>query len=157
MAELKKAGYGLGDKEFEAITTKIAAISRELKEYEKNLVSAADAEENIDLSGSAAKRVADEMFQGMADHAAETARWVERLRDELAELEERKHYVRGHYSRDSGRDGMGGYSSRRDSRGRYSRDDGRSEMMEHLEMALDSASDQDRETIKRFMRQLENA
>ncbi len=68
-----------------------------------------------------------------------------------------KHYVRGHYSRDSGRDGMGGYSSRRDSRGRYSRDDGRSEMMEHLEMALDSASDQDRETIKRFMRQLENA
>lgn len=68
-----------------------------------------------------------------------------------------KHYVRGHYSRDGGRDGMDGYSSRRDSRGRYSRDDGRSEMMEHLEMALDSASDQDRETIKRFMRQLENA
>lgn len=68
-----------------------------------------------------------------------------------------KHYVRGHYSRDGGRDGMGGYSSRRDSRGRYSRDDGRSEMMEHLEMALDSANDQDRETIKRFMRQLENA
>lgn len=68
-----------------------------------------------------------------------------------------KHYVRGHYSRDGGRDGMGGYSSRRDNRGRYSRDDGRSEMMEHLEMALDSAGDQDRETIKRFMRQLENA
>lgn len=61
-----------------------------------------------------------------------------------------KHYVRGHYSRD-------GYPMRRDSRGRYSRDDGRSEMMEHLEMALDSASDQDRETIKRFIRQLENA
>ena len=51
----------------------------------------------------------------------------------------------------------GGRNTRRDSRGRYSRDDGRSEMMEHLEMALDSASDQDRETIKRFMRQLENA
>lgn len=66
-----------------------------------------------------------------------------------------KHYVRGHYSRDGG---MDGYSSRRrDSRGRYSRDDGRSEMMEHLEMAMDSATDQDRETIKRFMRQLENA
>lgn len=66
-----------------------------------------------------------------------------------------KHYVRGHYSRDGG---MDGYSSRRrDSRGRYSQDDGRSEMMEHLEMALDSAGDQDRETIKRFMRQLENA
>lgn len=61
-----------------------------------------------------------------------------------------KHYVRGHYSRD-------GYPMRRDSRGRYSRDDGRSEMMEHLEMALDSASDQDRETIKRFIRQLEQA
>ena len=65
-----------------------------------------------------------------------------------------KHYVRGHYSRDGGREA---YSMRRDSRGRYSRDDGRSEMMEHLEMALDSASDHDRETIKRFMRQLENA
>ena len=66
-----------------------------------------------------------------------------------------KHYVRGHYSRDGG---MDGYSSRRrDSRGRYSRDDGRSEMMEHLEMAMDTATDQDRETIKRFIRQLENA
>ena len=72
-----------------------------------------------------------------------------------------KHYVRGHYSRDGGMDRYGDshndYSSRRDSRGRYSRADGRSEMMEHLEMALDSASAQDRETIKRFMRQLENA
>ena len=66
-----------------------------------------------------------------------------------------QHYVRGHYSRDGGN--MGGYSVRRDGRGRYSRDDGRSQMMEHLEMALDSASDQDREIIKRFMRQLENA
>ena len=66
-----------------------------------------------------------------------------------------KHYVRGHYSRDGG---MDGYSSRRrDGRGRYSRNNGRSEMMEHLEMALDSASNQDRETIKRFMRQLENS
>lgn len=72
-----------------------------------------------------------------------------------------KHYVRGHYSRDGGSaGGQGGYSSRRggrDGRGRYSRDDGRSEMMEHLEMAMDSATEQDRETIKRFMRQLENA
>ncbi len=66
-----------------------------------------------------------------------------------------KHYVRGHYSRDGGMDGR--YSSRRDSRGRYSRDDGRSEMMEHLEMAMDSATEQDKETIRRFMRQLENA
>lgn len=67
-----------------------------------------------------------------------------------------QHYVRGHYSRE---DGMGrdGYSSRRDGRGRYSLDDGRSEMMEHLEMAMDSATEQDRENIKRFMRQLENA
>ena len=68
-----------------------------------------------------------------------------------------KHYVRGHYSRDGGRDGMGGYSSRRDSRGRYSRDDGRSEMMEHLEMAMETANEQDRDNIKRWIRQLENA
>ena len=52
---------------------------------------------------------------------------------------------------------MGGYSVRRDGRGRYSRDDGRSQMMEHLEMALDAANEQDREYIKRFMRKLENA
>ena len=66
-----------------------------------------------------------------------------------------KHWVRGHYSRNMGRDGYSGLRRHHDRR--YSRDDGRSEMMEHLEMALDSASDQDRETIKRFMRQLENA
>lgn len=62
-----------------------------------------------------------------------------------------KHWVRGHYSRD---DGM---ARRRDNRGRYSRDDGRSEMMEHLEMAMDSATEQDKENIRRFMRQMENA
>lgn len=73
-------------------------------------------------------------------------------------------YVRVHYSRDGGGNyngGQGGYSSRRGGgrggRGGYSREDGRSEMMEHLEMAMDSATDQDRETIKRFMRQLEQA
>lgn len=67
-----------------------------------------------------------------------------------------KHYVRGHYSRDGGMDD--GYNSRRrDIRGRYSRSDGRSEMMEHLEMALNSATEQDREDIRRFMKKLENA
>lgn len=69
-----------------------------------------------------------------------------------------QHYVRGHYSRDSSRDEMrDGYSSRRDGRSRYSRDDGRGEMMEHLEAAWDAAPERDRENIKRFMRQLENA
>ena len=67
-------------------------------------------------------------------------------------------YGRGmSYARGRGGYNRGGRNTRRDSRGRYSRDYGRSAMMEHLEAALDSASDQDRETIKRFMRQLENA
>lgn len=66
-----------------------------------------------------------------------------------------QHYVRGHYSRDGGMDKD--YSGRRDSRGRYSREDGRAEMMEHLEAAWDTAPEKDRETIKRFMRQLDNA
>lgn len=66
-----------------------------------------------------------------------------------------QHYVRGHYSRDGGREN--GMSYRRDDRGRYSRGDGRSEMMEHLEMALDSADEKDRDMIKRMMRQIENA
>lgn len=65
-----------------------------------------------------------------------------------------KHYVRGHYSRDGG---MGDSSRRGGRRSGYSRDGGRSEMMEHLEMAVDSATGEDRETIKRFMRQMEKA
>lgn len=63
-----------------------------------------------------------------------------------------QHVVRRHYSRDGGME-----DPRRDDRGRYSREDGRSKMMEHLEMALDAASEQDREDIRRFMRKLENA
>lgn len=66
-----------------------------------------------------------------------------------------QHWVRGHYSRDGGMDGR--YSSRRDMQGRYSRDDGRSNMMEHLEMALNSATEQDREAIRRMIQKLENA
>lgn len=65
-----------------------------------------------------------------------------------------RHLVRSHYSRDDGPDR---YSDRRDSRGRYSRDGGRSEMMEHLEMALDSANERDRETLRRAMQSLEKA
>ena len=68
-----------------------------------------------------------------------------------------QHIVRRHYRRDGGRDEMGGYSSRWDKRGRYSRDDGRSEMMEHIEMAIDAADGQERDNLKRWMRQLENA
>ena len=77
-----------------------------------------------------------------------------------------QHYVRGHYSREGGNmgGGQGGYSGRRGGgrggysrNGGYSEDDGRSEMMEHLEMAMDAANEQDRETSKRFMRKIENA
>lgn len=60
-------------------------------------------------------------------------------------------YANRGYRRDKG------YSGKRDSRGRYSREDARSEMMEHLEMALDAATEEDREDIKRFMRRIENA
>ena len=67
-------------------------------------------------------------------------------------------YGRGvSYARGRGGYNRGGRNTRRDSRGRYSRDDGRSEMMEHLEMAMETANEQDRENIKRWMRQLESA
>lgn len=83
-----------------------------------------------------------------------------------------KHYVRGHYSRDGGGsyDGGndGGYSSRRGgnsnrggSRGGYSRNGGYSrgegteEMMEYVRMAIETAPEEYREDIKRFMRELE--
>lgn len=55
----------------------------------------------------------------------------------------------------------GGGGRNRDSRGRYSRndgyseDDGRSEMMEHLEMALETANEDDREYLKRMMKRLQ--
>lgn len=68
---------------------------------------------------------------------------------------------RDRHSRNDGmrrnRNSDNGYSGRRDSRGRYSREDGRSEMMEYLEMALDAATEQDREMIRRMMSKLENA
>lgn len=60
-----------------------------------------------------------------------------------------KHYVRGHYSRDP----EDGYSGR----GRYSREDGRGKMLDHLEMAMESAPEQDREDIKRFIYKIKNA
>lgn len=67
-------------------------------------------------------------------------------------------YGRGmSYARGRGGYNRGGRNTRRDSMGRYSRDDGRSEMMENIEAALDAAGEKDREAIKRFMRQLENA
>lgn len=81
--------------------------------------------------------------------------------DKIERLEEEGGYSQaGPYDGGSGypwRRGRSGGMPRRDGRGRYSRDAGRSEMMEHLEMALDAASEQDREDIKRFMRKLENA
>lgn len=73
-----------------------------------------------------------------------------------------QHYVRGHYSRDGGNDG---YSSRRGGsrsgrggysrNGGYSRDDGREEMIEHVRMAIDTAPDEYKEDIKRFLREIE--
>ena len=57
------------------------------------------------------------------------------------------HYVRGHYSR-AGRDSMG----------RYSRDGAKDKMMHHLEEMMDAAStEKDREMVRRFMSQMENA
>lgn len=108
----------------------------------------------------------DMAFLSEAMSAIKDACKVERMMEEdddgYSSANRGKHYVRGHYSRDGGmiRNGdsrNGDYSSRRDGRGRYSRDDGRSEMMEYIEMAIDAADGQDKETLKRFMRQLENA
>lgn len=68
-----------------------------------------------------------------------------------------KHRVRAHYSRDGEGGGYSGRRGRGYSRNNHSQGDGRSEMMEHLEMALDSATDEDREDIKRFIRKMGNA
>ena len=87
---------------------------------------------------------------------------TQKLEDEMEGYSENDGTNYGHGSSYAGNRRMGGmrnggYSSRRDSRGRYSREGGRSEMMEHIQMASDAADGQDRETLKRFMRQIENA
>jgi len=63
-----------------------------------------------------------------------------------------KHYVRGHYSRDDGASYRGG---RGGSRGGYSREGGREEMMEHVRMAMESAPEDYKEDIRRFLREIE--
>ena len=59
-------------------------------------------------------------------------------------------------SAEMSKDGAG-FGGKHFVRGHYSRDGARSEMMKHIEAALDAADDRDREANKRFMRQLENA
>lgn len=71
-----------------------------------------------------------------------------------------EHYVRAHYSRgrdwdDEEDDYSGRRGQRRDSRGRYSGVDGKDEMIEHLSMAMEASSAEDREAIRRLMNKLE--
>lgn len=66
------------------------------------------------------------------------------------------------YGGSSYNDGGGGYSQARRGqhyvRGHYSRDDGRESMMNHLEsMMREAGSDTDREAIRRFMEEMRNA
>lgn len=66
-----------------------------------------------------------------------------------------EHYVRGHYSRADGHDGNRGGYSRRDRMGRYSRDGGE-DLLEHVNMMMEEAeTPEERETIKRFKKELE--
>lgn len=54
--------------------------------------------------------------------------------------------------------GRGGNRGGRSNYGRddgYSEDDGRSEMMEHLEMALETANEDDREYLRRMMKRMQ--
>ncbi len=76
------------------------------------------------------------------------------------EMEGRGTYGRGASYADRRRDSMGRYS-REDGnyssrRGRYSRGGGREEMMEHVRMAMESAPEEYKEDIRRFMREIEN-
>lgn len=72
-----------------------------------------------------------------------------------------KHYVRGHYSRDGrGGDygmGRGDRGGMRGGRGGYSRDGGE-DLMEHMDkMMAEAETPREREIIKRFKRELEEA
>ncbi len=76
------------------------------------------------------------------------------------EMEGRGSYGRGASYAGRRRDSMGrcsredgNYSSRL---GRYSRGGGREKMMEHVRMAMESAPEEYKEDIRRFMREIEN-
>lgn len=60
-----------------------------------------------------------------------------------------QHYVRGHYSREGGRD--------RQTRGGYSRDDGREEMISEMEDMMRGADERKRDIIQRAIDELRSA
>lgn len=68
------------------------------------------------------------------------------------------HYVRGHYSRDMGKDGYSDreYSERRYDR-RYSRDDAKDHMMNKLGEMMEGADPNEKEALKEAMRKIERA
>ena len=76
--------------------------------------------------------------------------WDDRVYDRGSSYTNRgRHYVRGHYSRDS----RNGYS--RD--GRYSRESAKSYIMEQIETMMGNASEREKEILRRAMDQLEKA
>ena len=77
--------------------------------------------------------------------------------DKICLLEEEGGYSEAVDGGDYGRGSSYANRGRHYVRGHYSREDGRSEMLAHIERALDSADERDREKLKRLLRELENA
>lgn len=127
-------------------------LCKELEEYgEKNSISASDVEmihkltdtiKNIDKIGML------EDDEGYSEH------YPMYDEDKGSSYARRgTHYVRGHYSRDDGRD----YSERYD-RGydrNYSKDEAKDRMMSKLGSMMDGADPKEREILKHAMRKLE--
>ena len=76
-----------------------------------------------------------------------------------------KWMARGGYSSNSSRDGGGSsydeggssYRRRRDSMGRYSRAEGKERMVEKLREMMNEAEGEERETISKWLKEIENA
>ena len=124
-------------------------LCKELEEYgEQKSISAADVEMIHKLTDTIKNLDKIEMLEddGYSGH-------YPMYDDGVSYARRGTHYVRGHYSRDMGKDD---YSERRYDR-RYSKDDAKEHMMNKLDEMMRGADPNEREALEEAMRKIERA
>lgn len=124
-------------------------LCKELEEYgEQKSISASDVEMIHKLTDTIKNLDKIEMLEddGYSGH-------YPMYDDGVSYARRGTHYVRGHYSRDMGKDG---YSDRRYDR-RYSKDEAKDHMMNKLDEMMRNADPNEREALEEAMRKIERA
>ena len=124
-------------------------LCKELEEYgEQKSISASDVEMIHKLTDTIKNLDKIEMLEddGYSGH-------YPTYDDGVSYARRGTHYVRGHYSRDDGRDD---YSERRYDR-RYSKDEAKDHMMNKLGEMMRNADPNEREALEEAMRKIERA